>query len=361
MRSRDALFCSLLKAGLWNETRDIHLSKDEFALLWKDAVRQVCRGLVSHPLVLSGSLPSQIVSRLQDHLLAIAGLGLKMDRVIEKSVLELQSNGIDPVLLKGRGVGSYYPNPMIRENGDVDLYVGPGNYKAAFEVLVKLADKPEDTLFEGGSKHSHLEIDGVIVEIHKYCEILPRRYDARFQSIARKGLTEGLVIMPFGEACVSTPETTFNAFFIFNHLWRHFVTEGVGFRQVCDWTVFLHANAGKIDHEKLRSILESLDLLRAWRVFGRIAVDILGLPEDEMPFSRPVSERSIDRVVDMIMEEGNFGHEREDWWTVPRESFFDKVRVFFMIAKRYFALVPIFGKVVLVEYFSRMRKKFFGQ
>ena len=197
MKSRDALFCSLLKAGLWNETRDIHLSKDEFALLWKDAVRQVCRGLVSHPLVLSGSLPSQIVSRLQDHLLAIAGLGLKMDRVIEKSVLELQSNGIDPVLLKGRGVGSYYPNPMIRENGDVDLYVGPDNYKAAFEVLVKLADKPEDTLFEGGSKHSHLEIDGVIVEIHKYCEILPRRYDARFQSIARKGLTEGLVIMPF--------------------------------------------------------------------------------------------------------------------------------------------------------------------
>ena len=82
MKSRDALFCSLLKAGLWNEAKDIHLSKDEFALLWKDAVRQVCRGLIGHALVLSGELPPQVVSRLQDHLLAVAGLGLKMDRVM---------------------------------------------------------------------------------------------------------------------------------------------------------------------------------------------------------------------------------------------------------------------------------------
>ena len=360
MNGSDALFCSLLKAGLWDETKDIHLSKDEFVSVWKDAVRQVCRGFVGHALVQSGNLAPQIVSRLQDHLLAIAGLGLKMEKVIERSVMVLQANGIDPVLLKGRGIGSYYPNPMIRENGDIDLYVGPDNYKAAFDVLVKHADKPEEALFEGGSKHSHLDIDGIIVEIHKYCEILPRRYDARFQSIARRGLTEDLVSVRFGEADVKTPETTFNAFFIFNHLWRHFVTEGVGFRQLCDWTVFLHANSGKIDREKLLSILESLDLLRAWRVFGRIAVDILGLPEDEMPLSHPIPKRSIDHVVDMIMKEGNFGHERRDWWTVPRESFFDKVKVFFMIAKRYFALVPIFGKVVLIEYFDRMRRKFFG-
>ena len=360
MDSYDALFCTILKAGLWNEGLDIHLSKDEFLKVWKDAVRQVCRGLVGHALVSSGNMPPNVVSRLQDHLLAVAGFGLKMDKVVEKSVSALQANGIDPVLLKGRGVGSYYPDPMIRENGDVDLYVGTDDYKAAFEVLVGLADSPEEALFEGDSKHSHVEIDGITIEVHKYCEVLPKRYNTKYQEIAGAGLSENPVILKFGETDVRTPETTFNAFFIFDHMWRHFVTEGVGFRQLCDWTMFLHANRDKIDEERLKSILESLDLMRPWKVFGQVAVTLMGLPADEMPFNDASCSKWVDKVSARMMREGNFGHEREDWNTVPRVSFFDKVRVFFMIARRYFALVPIFGKVVLVEYLSRMRRKFLG-
>ena len=360
MNGQDALFCSILKAGLWNEVPDIHLSKDEFVRVWKDAVRQVCRGLVGHALVSSGKLPPMVVSRIQDHLLAIAGLGLKMDKVIEKSVFALQSHGIEPVLLKGRGIGSYYPDPMIRENGDVDLYVGPDYYKAAFDVLAGMSDKPEETFFEADSKHSHLDIDGITVEVHKYCEVLPKRYNAKYQEIAKAGLSGNPVILKFGETDIRTPETTFNAFFIFDHMWRHFITEGVGFRQLCDLTMFLHANHGKIDEDRLKSILESLDLLRPWKVFGQVAVTVLGLPPEEMPFNDPSSSKWVDKVSTQMMREGNFGHEREDWNTVPRNSFFDKVRIFFMIARRYFALVPIFGKVTLVEYLSRMRRKFIG-
>ena len=360
MDGQDALFCSLLKAGLWNETPDIHLSKDEFKSVWNNAVRQVCRGLIAHPLVSSGNLPPKVVSGLQHHLLAVAGTGLKMDKVIEKTVAALQAGGIDPVLLKGRGIGSYYPDPMLRENGDVDLYVGPDNYKAAFDVLAGLADHPSETIFEEDSKHSHVDVDGVVVEVHKYCEVLPKRYNTLYQETAREGLSENPVIIRFGGTDVRTPETTFNAFFIFDHMWRHFITEGVGFRQLCDWTMFLHSNHDKIDLGRLKSVLESLDLMRPWKIFGQVAVNLLGLPAEEMPFNEPGYLKRVDLVAVRMMEEGNFGHEREDWKTVPRKSFFDKVRVFFMIAKRYLSLYPTFGKVVMAEYLSRMRKKFIG-
>ena len=358
MDRSDELFCSILKAGLWNKTPVIRLSRDDFSEVWKDAVKQVCRGLIGHALVSSGNIPSAVVFKLQDHLLAVAGFGFKMDRVIGRTVPALQAAGIDPVLLKGRGVGTYYLDPMLRENGDVDLYIGPESYKAAFEILAAMSDNPEGARFEADSKHSHVEIDGITVEIHRYCEVLPPHYNARYQEIAKKGLSENPVILRIGEADVRTPETTFNAFFIFDHMWRHFVTEGVGFRQMCDWTMFLHSSHGSIDLPRLKSILESLDLMRAWKVFGQVAVTLLGLPGEEMPFCDPSYAGRVSKVAGMMMREGNFGHEREDWWTVPRESFFDNVRVFFMIARRYFSLWPVFGKVVLVEYISRMRKKF---
>ena len=360
MDNRTGLFCSLLKAGLWNETLDIRLDKDEFKSVWNDATRQVTRGLIASALVSSNAVPPKVVDRLQDHLLKIAGENLKMGNVLAQSVEALRREGIDPVLLKGHGVASFYKVPMLRESGDIDLYVGQVNYRKAFDTLVAMTEAPESFEFEEHSKHSHVEINGITVELHRFCEVLPRRYDRFFQDVALKGLSTGLDHVTYEDITVSTPEPTFNAFFLFNHLWRHFVTEGVGLRQVCDWTMFLHAKAGEIDRSRLESILRSLDLLKAWQVFGRVAVDVLGLPSEEMPFDEPSYSSKVPGLVAMMIKEGNFGHEREDWWTVPRESFFDKVHVFFMIAQRYFGLVPTFGSVVVHEYLDRMRRKFLG-
>ena len=354
------LFCSILKAGLWGNHFDIHLGKEDFKHVWNDATRQFTRGVVGNVLVISNAVPQGVADRIKDRLLMIGGENYKMARVLSQSLMLLAENGINAILLKGLGVASCYPEPMLRESGDIDLYVGAKDYRRAFEVLSSLSDPEKELVFEAESKHSHLDINGIPVEIHRYCEVLPRKYNAFFQNVAEKGLSEGTELMDLADVDlkVRIPDPTFNAFFIFNHLWRHLVTEGVGFRQVCDWTMFLHANAGKIDNERLRSILESLDLLRGWRVIGRIAVDVLGLPEEEMPLLAPVPVQRVRKVVGMMIKEGNFGHEREDWWTVPRETFTDNVRVFFMILRRYLILYPTFGKVVLYEYSDRMRRKF---
>ena len=361
MDNRTKLYCTILKAGLWGDHLDLNLSKEEFKQVWTDATRQVTRGIIGSVLVSSGAVPSNVVDRIQDWMLLIGGENYKISRVLSESLKALANQGIEPVLLKGHGVAPCYPTPMLREVGDIDFYVGTENYRKSFDALSDLSDSTEEPQFEENSKHSHVDIKGIPVEIHQYCEVLPRKYNALFQEIAKDGLSSGNVYLELDDVdCkVRIPEPTFNSFFLFNHIWRHFVTEGVGFRQVCDWTMFLHANAGSVDDKRLMSILKSLDLLRAWQVFGRVAVDVLGLPENEMPLCSPVSERIVNRVVDMMLKEGNFGHSREDWWTVPRESLFDKVRVFFMIAKRYIRLIPSFGSVVFYEYLDRMRRKFF--
>ena len=360
MDNRTSLYCSALRAGLWGTPFDRHLDKDEFQNLWKDADRQTTKGLIASSLVQSEAVPPQVIDKLQDWLLKIAGQNLKMDNVLSQSLRALKDNGIEPVLLKGQGAASYYKVPMLRESGDIDLYVGQDLYKKSFEILSALSGTPVVFEFEEHSKHSHVEIDGITVEIHRFSEVLPRKYDPFYQKVATEGLSSKLKTVIVEDVPVQTPEPVFNAFFLFNHLWRHLVTEGVGFRQVCDWTMFLHANSGSIDREKLLSILKSLDLVRPWQVLGRVAIDVLGLPASEMPLDNPKYSRYVEKVVGMMMKEGNFGHEREDWLTVPRETFFDNVHVFFMIAHRYSKLLPIFGKVVMNEYLDRMRRKFFS-
>lgn len=360
MDNRTSLYCSALRAGLWGNPFDRHLDKDEFQDLWKDANKQTTKGLIASALVQSEAVPPQVVDRLQDWLLKIAGQNLKMDSVLSQSLHVLKRNGIEPVLLKGQGAASYYREPMLRESGDIDLYVGRDLYKKSFEILSELSGTPDHFEFEEHRKHSHVAVNGITIEIHRFSEVLPRKYDAFYQKIAAEGLSKNLMTVAVEDANVQTPEPVFNAYFLFNHLWRHLVTEGVGFRQVCDWTMFLHANAGSIDQGKLLSILKPLDLVRPWQVMGRVAIDVLGLPASEMLLDNPSYSRYVEKVVGMMMKEGNFGHEREDWWTVPRETFFDNVHVFFMIAHRYFKLLPVFGKVVLNEYLDRMRRKFFS-
>ena len=53
---------------------------------------------------------------------------VKLNRNISRLVALFREAGIDPVLLKGQGIALNYPEPMLRECGDIDLYVGPEQY-----------------------------------------------------------------------------------------------------------------------------------------------------------------------------------------------------------------------------------------
>ena len=139
MDNRTSLYCSALRAGLWGTPFDRHLDKDEFQNLWKDADRQTTKGLIASALVQSEAVPPQVIDKLQDWLLKIAGQNLKMDNVLSQSLRALKDNGIEPVLLKGQGVASYYKVPMLRESGDIDLYVGQDLYEKSFEILSALS------------------------------------------------------------------------------------------------------------------------------------------------------------------------------------------------------------------------------
>jgi hypothetical protein len=126
---------------------------------------------------------------------------------------------------------------------------------------------------------------------------------------------------------VMLPSATFNALFIFLHLYHHFVYGGVGFRQLCDWCRCLYVHRDEIELEELDARLKEFKLYRPWQVFGALCVECLGLPKENMPFYTERYRGRLSRVLAIVERDGNFGH----------SSMRGKVRPSGLVAGKWFA------------------------
>lgn len=342
------IFFSLVRNSLWETQVDVPCDFKEWNLVMRLAKVQAMQGCIAKGLLDSQSVIANmkpgVQARMSDVLMTNVGMHSKLNCSLQVLVLALRDAGIECVLLKGQGLASYYTYPDIRQCGDIDLYVGVENYYKSYEVLKAVVNEIDDSsVIEGDGKHYHAKFAGTMIEVHKYSEVFSSStVDRIYQRYASEGLSHNLVELEFGEIKVNTPADNFNAFYIFSHFWNHFLSGGIGLRQICDWAVFLHARGDKIDKEYLRRILTELKLMVPWKTFGCIAVDVLGLPEVEFPFYESKYRKNALKVLDRILIEGNFGQETEFVRRPTRGYLREKLFSFKCYVKRFSGLVTVF-------------------
>ena len=362
MKTAESTYLTLLRAGLWDTKASIEGDID-----WKSLVAiakcQSTMALVCHAaLQMEGNrVPAALQTNMQALLMKSINAHATTNRTIARIVNQLREQGIEAVLLKGQGVASYYPTPLLRQCGDIDLYVGKDHYEAACRSI-RTKDggrKTEDdngkpfAMSRSDATEKHTEFDlggGLSLEIHEYTEVLnDAKLNARYQTISDAGTTVGLSPIVFDGVRVQTPEDTFNAFYIFHHLWHHTIGMGMGLRQVCDWTVFLRTHAGQLDEERLKTYLHEMNLLDEWQVYGSLAVQHLGLNAEEMPFYDRKKNRRAERLLHYILTEGDnrdFKFGRSEQSTQKKAA---TLRYIFRKAAR---LLPIFPSEAM-KYFTR--------
>ena len=324
-RVRDVFF-SLLRSSLWGSELDIDIanfSSKDLGGVVKMAKSQTVLGLIAHELMTRNEFADLLGSESRERLTMMVQENFftyqRLNAVLLTIVLELRKHGIDPVLLKGQGISKYYPIPELRQCGDIDIYVGQEKFEKACDVIGAMST-PEDHQGDIPSlKHYHTRIGHAFIEIHRYTDVYwPKRYDRVYQKISDAGMHSDLVPLDFGGVSVMSPSVDFNIFFIFNHFWHHFIADGVGLRQLCDWVRLLHVNHGHIDLDYLSDVLCKMNLMKEWQVFGYIAVNTLELPSDEMPFYEPKYKKTAEKVLDLIILEGNFGKENMKGYSRPK-------------------------------------------
>lgn len=101
---------------------------------------------------------------------------------------------------------------------------------------------------------------------------------------------------------------TFNVFYIFVHLYHHFLQLGVGLRQLCDWVLMMKAHEKEIDWNKLKLYLKDIEALRAWKTFYGLATEHMGLQLQQAPYwMATYSQKDVQCVLEDILTVGNFG------------------------------------------------------
>lgn len=273
-----------------------------------------------------------------------------LDTCVAEATALLQSEGLIPVLLKGQAYARYYPRPELRQCGDIDLYVGEEAYRHICETVHRLGWDGQKQFFPT-EKHYGCYLHGVHIELHRIAARLPLPgANRRFQAWSRCQLSSSLRHINVGGKDIAIPSPLFDVIFVFLHMYHHFINSGVGLRHLCDWVMLLHAHKDEIDSQELQELLRSFHLLRAWRIFTPIAVHYLGLPETECPFYSAEYSRKSDRVLTMILREGNFGRYVASNSKPPRSLMHRKLRSLFHYSHRSLLLFPLDSLTVTAYY-----------
>ena len=348
MEEHEKVFFSILRSALWGTPVEVPEGFTQWSAVMKLAKIQALMGLVGDVLLtrseIRETLPTKFVVRLQDIPMTSVGMHSQMNMTLQLIVTTLRNHGVEPVLLKGQGLARNYPTPELRQCGDIDLYVGVQNYAKSYEALKNIVSEIDDpSCLVSDEKHYHSRVGSIMIEVHRYADIhSSSSFNQIYQDYAQLGLSEGLVPIQFGDMLINTPADNFNAFYVFNHMWHHFIHEGVGLRQLCDWLLLLHSRAGALDLEYLSSLLSKMKLMKPWKIFGCIAVDYLGLPEDEFPFYDSKYHKKATKTLERIMYEGNFGQQTEFVRKPTRGYIYEKLFSLKCYFKRFFGLVVIY-------------------
>lgn len=350
-------FLELLRAGLWGVAPDTEIFKPD-SIDWRAVLRiaseqtmavVVADGIETLPQDLWP--PKEAMMKLMMLRVKTGQMHALLNSTIAQIVRALDAEGVHSVLLKGQGIAQNYRMPQSRTCGDIDLYTGHGGYQKAFEIIEGLHEGRAHKEAAECEHHLHTDLNGVEVEIHRKTSFLHgKRMDADFQAWTRQSLDEqfgtgGLPVWDDDGTPVALAPATYNAFFILHHAVRHMTTEGVGFRQICDWVMLLHKCHAQIDAEVLGRKLEELRMTRIWQEFGRLAVNYLGLPASEMPLAPADLEptRTTRKLLQHIFISGNFGRfDANGRDRKERPYLVRKWRSFTFQSKRLFKLFVLF-------------------
>ena len=351
-KTLQALF-ALLQAGLWGTFDEaaasaFPLSAGEWERVFALARQQTVTGIAFRGLDFlpeEAAPPMGIMAKWMAHADRIEQSNRVMNETVAKLYGHFASAGVEAVLQKGQGVAAMYPEPLLRECGDIDLFFpghdGVSDPLAGIDGAVR-ERQPDDSWV--------YVVDGIIVEHHT--DLLdiqsPRakRYVKRL--IEEKGF-EKVVTGDGVEVLVPAPEV--NLLLLSSHILKHAFGVGIGLRQFCDYAVARRYYEGRVNEEEMREIWRMTGLEKWQGLLEGFVTCYLGKrsfadAQDDRCHSEPCachseqspchserSEESFDKkktdvLLDIVLKGGNFGVYSKDRENVSRARWARKVQTF---------------------------------
>lgn len=361
MSTAEIQYFALLRSALWDALLSI-----EGPIDWK-AVMQIARFHGNSVIVadcavrmLDENKPSpELFDKMQNNLRGNLLKQMRLKQHLGRVVNVLREHGIEPVLLKGFGLARLYPNPSLRQFGDIDLFVGLEHFHEACALLRALPNAASWGVEADSGRHYNVEFGDIVFEIHRVsADVVDSHEHEVYAAIEQDGLKEHPQRVDLDGLEILVPSKEFTVFFTFYHAWHHFLTTGVGWRQLSDVAMALHSYHGQLDLDKLGQWFTSMKLMTPWQTFGYLMVDRLGLSSAEMPFYDSTCRRKAERLYRQIMKEGDFRRINSFRRKKPKRGFWHKVHAFICVFVDFFHRVWVFPSHAFREMVTSIKAGF---
>lgn len=311
---------ALLKAGLWKSSVDSSLFEKE--VNWKEIIKlakeQTVVGIVyDGMLTLPQELrPSRIVLlQWTNILLQLENNNLLMNEELWKLFANYETNSVSPILMKGQGLAYNYPQPLHRQCGDIDVYVGKSGFDKANKLLVSLGGE----IINVSSRRVLCKWNILTVENHCKLTEFGSPWANSFLNKEMKQVGNSNRKVKIGEYDIRLLPLELDVMFVLVHLLLHFIYEGIGLRQICDWACMLHRYRDDIDKKELERLLRGVGCFNGAKIVGAMMVKYLGFPKCEVPFMISAEDyKNSEWLMDGIIEGGNFGFYSEYYKHKPK-------------------------------------------
>ena len=173
-------------------------------------------------------------------------------------VQRMEAHGIETLVLKGTHVAQYYPQPELREFGDLDLYF----YHRHREADTVARRELDVSISNRSHHHTKYDYRGVTVESHydfvnTHYPPSNRRYEQRLKALA--------------------PTPTFEVLFLLRHMACHFAASRITLRDLADWVLTCGSLRQQADWAQVQQELQQSGMERFAGLLSLVAERQLGL------------------------------------------------------------------------------------
>lgn len=310
MNSNDhtEIFYQFLRLSL-GQTQEFIVDADQetWQQMFKTAVRQSLVGVCYQGISLlpdEKRPPMGMIMKWAFKAETISGRNGLQNREAARLTQLFAEKGRRTAILKGQANARLYPNKLSRQTGDIDIWV-EGGRDSVLALLMEtgLIDGQGKTYKEGHHQVRLTENEkGVIVEVHfgppsdVYNPFANKRLHRWLEAeiMHTERVEEGFIV----------PSLRFALVMQLSHIHHHFMGEGIGLRQVCDYFMLLGHSSAE-DRQVVAECLKSFGLQHTAAALMWVLGKVLHL-DPALMLCQPDSSRG-EWMLHDSMSGGNFG------------------------------------------------------
>jgi len=256
---------------------------------------------------------------------------VRRNEFILNTIIKLNETGIDCFMLKGMTIARLYKEPSCRISGDVDIFIDKKDERKAMKFLEKSGFQVEE---RGRNSHHFLAKHpvGGLLEVHIEMYSDPTR-DILFNQ--KLQYNEKKMLIDIDEKYrVKTFGINDGAIYMTAHYIKHFISKGVGVRQLMDLLLYLKEYKDDIDWNYYYGVFSDLRYEKLIKTLFAIGNHYFGMSFED------ADEECMDLVLEDTESGGVFGYNNKgiaafyEVFAKKRTSLSEKEYQQYMFAKK---------------------------